>query len=251
MRSIRAEGTLFMNIKIIAETADYLVIEKPAGILVHPTQAKESSTITDWLVKRYPKIKKVGDSPERPGIVHRLDKEASGLLVIAKTQPMFVFLKKQFQERGTEKEYSVLVYGKVEKEDGRIDFAIDRGKDGRMVSRPKIDRLKVEKAGKEQSGKEAVTEFWVEKRFVRFTLLRVKIHTGRTHQIRVHMFAYNHPVVGDELYFNKKLIKKSEINLGRLFLHAAKLCFSDLSEEKKCFESGLPVELKNYLTALK
>ena len=245
-----------MEIKIVAETPDYLVIEKPAGVLVHATQAKEEGTVVDWLLKRYPKIKKVGDPStssgqvQRPGIVHRLDKEASGLLVIAKTQAMFEHLKKQFQERETEKEYLVLVYGKVLKDEGIIDFDIDRGREGRMVSRPKVDKLDLDKVKDIQEGREALTEFWVEKRFARFTMLCVRIHTGRTHQIRVHMFAYNHPVVGDELYLNKKLIKKNEQKLGRLFLHAAKLCFMDLQGEKRCFKSELPGELKNYLHKL-
>lgn len=240
-----------MNIKIITDKPEYLVIEKLAGILVHPTQAGESNTITEWLIKKYPKIKNIGDSPERPGIVHRLDKEASGLLVIAKTQKMFEHLKKQFQTREIEKEYLVLVYGQMSKDEGIIDFEIDRGKDGRMVSRPKINKFKVDKVGKEQPGKEAITEFWVEKKFVRFSLLRVKIHTGRTHQIRVHMFAFTHPVVGDKLYLNRKLIKKSEQKLDRLFLHAIKLCFYDLAGEQQCFESDLPVELSDYLIKLK
>lgn len=239
------------SIKIIVETADYLVINKPAGVLVHPTAAKEKDTVADWLRKKYADIIKVGDSKERPGIVHRLDKEASGLLVIAKTQKMFEHLKRQFQARETEKEYLVLVYGRMEKDEGRIDFAIDRGKDGRMASRPKVDKFDVEKVGKEQPGKEAVTEFWAEKRFTRFTLLRVRIQTGRTHQIRVHLYAYNHPVVGDALYLNRKLIKKSEQKLDRLFLHAARLCFADLAGERKCFDSELPAELKEYLAKLK
>ncbi len=239
------------DIKIIAETPEYLVLEKPAGILVHPTSAKETDTLTEWLLEKYPKIIKVGDSPERPGIVHRLDKDASGLLVVAKTQPMFEHLKKQFQERLINKEYLVLVYGKISADEGKIDFAIDRGPDGRMVSRPKTDLLSVAKVGKEQPGKLALTEFWVEQRFIRFTYLRVKIHTGRTHQIRVHMFAFNHPVVGDELYLNRKLVKKNEQKLGRLFLHSTKLCFADLKGEEKCFESELPEKLNNFLKILK
>ncbi len=239
------------NIKIIVETKDYLVLEKPSGILVHPTQAGEGGTLVEQLLSKYPEIKKVGDSPERPGIVHRLDKEASGLLVVARTQKMFKHLKKQFQERTTEKEYLVLVYGQLDKEEGLIDFDIDRGKEGKMVSRPKTNVLKVKNVNKIQPGKEAITEFWVEKKFVRFTLLRVRIHTGRTHQIRVHMFAYNHPVVGDSLYCNKKLIKKSEQILGRLFLHSTKLCFDDLSGDRQCFESLLPKELQTYLNNLK
>ncbi|MBI4426880.1 MAG: RNA pseudouridine synthase [Candidatus Magasanikbacteria bacterium] len=233
--------------KIVGETADCVVVEKPAWVLVHPTEANEADTLVEFLTRKYSDIKNVGDNPKRPGIVHRLDKEASGLLVVARTQEMFEHLKKQFQDRTIDKEYLVLVYGKMERQHDVIDFAIDRGKDGRMVSRPKVDLLKLKSMRSVQPGKEALTEFTVEKEYGRFSLLRVKIHTGRTHQIRVHMFAYNHPVVGDNLYFNRKLVKKSESKLNRLFLHAAKLCFTDLAGERVCFESKLPEELEKYL----
>ncbi|OGH71499.1 MAG: hypothetical protein A3G00_02825 [Candidatus Magasanikbacteria bacterium RIFCSPLOWO2_12_FULL_43_12] len=238
------------NCKIISETGDYVVVEKPAGMLAHPTEANEADTLVDWLIRKYPKIKKIGDNSKRPGIVHRLDKEASGLLVVARNQKMFEHLKKQFQDRTIDKEYLVLVYGKMERQHDAIDFAIDRGKDGKMVSRPKVDLLKLKSMRSVQPGKEALTEFTVEKEYGRFSLLRVKIYTGRTHQIRVHMFAYNHPVVGDNLYFNRKLTKKNETKLNRLFLHAAKLCFEDLSRERMCFESRLPEELEEYLKNL-
>lgn len=246
----RNEGVV-RNIEILADEKDYLVINKPAGLLMHPTMAKEKNTIASQLLKKYPEIKKVGDSPVRPGIVHRLDKEASGLLVIAKTKKMFEYLKKQFQDREIEKEYGVLVYGDIKKDHDKIDFEIDRGADGKMVSRPKIDKTKLKNVGKDQPGKVALSEFWVEDRFIRFTLLKVKIHTGRTHQIRVHMFAIGHPVFGDNLYINKKLTKKGDNKLGRLFLHAKRLCFTDLKNEKKCFKIDLPEDLKKFLKNLK
>ena len=119
-----------------------------------------------------------------------------------------------------------------------------------MASRPKIDMTQLKNVAKKLTGKEAVTEFWVEKRFTRFSLLRVKIYTGRTHQIRVHMLAYNHPVVGDNLYYNIKLNRKKDEELGRLFLHARKLCFTDLKDKRVCFESELPKELKDFLAKL-
>lgn len=241
-----------MEIKIIAEEKDYIVVEKPAGMLVHPTEAGEPNTLSDFLQEKYPEVKKVGDAPkQRPGIVHRLDKEASGLLVVARTQKMFKHLKKQFQDRTVEKEYGVLVYGSISKEHNLIDFDIDRGIAGKMVARPKIDLLKLKNVGKDQVGRESLTEFWVEEELSRFSFIKVKIHTGRTHQIRVHMFAFGHPVVGDTLYSNKKLIKKTEKKLGRLFLHARKLCFEDLKGNRPCFESELPIELKMYLDKLR
>jgi len=244
------EKEIFKQIKIVADIDDYLVVNKPSGLLVHPTSAGEKISLASWVVKKYPNVLGVGDYADRPGIVHRLDKEASGLLVIAKNQKMFDHLKIQFQERSLEKIYSVLVYGDVEKDHATIDFDIDRGKEGKMVSRPRMNELTLKNVKHIQEGKKAMTEFWVEQRFSRFTLLKVKIHSGRTHQIRVHMFAYNHPVAGDTLYSNKKLVKKGDMQLDRLFLHAEKLCFADLADKMVCFECALPKELLHYLDLL-
>ncbi len=235
------------KIKIIKDTNDYVVIDKPSGLLVHPTEHNEKHTLVEWLLKNYPNIQGVGEDKNRPGIVHRLDKDASGVMVIAKNQKMFELLKKQFKDRTIDKYYLVAVHGVPETKHGQIDFEIDRGVDGKMAARPKIDNLKVKNTGKEQEGREALTEFWVEKEFARFSLLKVKIHTGRTHQIRVHMLAYNHPVVGDTLYFNKKLNRKRDKELGRIFLHAKELCFTDLQNERVCYDSDLPKELSNFI----
>ena len=167
--------------------------------------------------------------------------------MLARTQESFKHLKKQFKDRTVGKIYSILVYGHVEKKHGKIDFEIDRGKDGRMVSRPKTDKLRLRNVLKIQGGKEALTEYWVEEEFTRFSLLKVKIHTGRTHQIRVHMLALGVPVVGDPLYKNKKLVKKGDMELDRLFLCARELCFDDLLSKRKCFNVDLPQKLQDYL----
>jgi len=240
-----------LDIHIIAETDDYLVLDKPAGVLAHPTARREAGTLAQWIKEQYPGVAKVGEDEKRPGIVHRLDRDASGVMVVAKTPAMFNYFKAQFQRREVVKEYLVLVHGKIKTDHGMIDFAIERGVSGRMAARPKIDLTKVKNVGKEQSGREARTEFLVEKRFARFTLLRVQIHTGRTHQIRVHLLAYDHPVVGDNLYFNRKLNRKKDKELGRLFLHAEKLCFKDLKEEKVCYEAALPKELEEFLKSVR
>lgn len=246
----REDPGLLEMIRIVSETPDYLVMVKPAGLLTHPTDAGETITVTGWLVDRFPDIKNVGEDADRPGIVHRLDKEASGLLVIPKTQDMFHHLKRQFQERRIYKEYTVLAHGTINADHGTIDFAIDRGKEGRMAARPKINGISLQTVETMQEGKEAITEFRVARRFSRYTLLAVTIHTGRTHQIRVHLFAYGHPVVGDVLYANKKLIGKRDATLHRLFLHAAKLCFNDYSGTQRCFEAALPEELTAFLGEL-
>jgi len=244
------ESEFNFDIEIIADADDYVVINKPAGLLVHPTDANEPNTLVAWILENYPKVSGVGEDKVRPGIVHRLDKDASGVMVIAKTQKMFESLKDQFKNRTVEKEYGVLVHGLIDKDHDKINFEINRGMDGRMVSRPKIDSTKLRNVGKEQLGKEALTEYWIVNSFTRFTLLRVKIHTGRTHQIRVHMLAFNHPVVGDKLYFNKKLNMKKDKKLGRLFLHSKKLCFDDLSDKRVCYDSDLPEELNIFLNDL-
>jgi len=229
-------------IKIIAEAPDYIVLDKPTGTLTHPTMAKEKNALTEFLLKKYPEIKKVGEDTIRPGIVHRLDKEASGLLVVARTQKMFEHLKNQFKNHTIDKEYMVLVHGKVAKDWGEINFPLRRSKtEARMAAVPSDDA----------DTKEAKTEFLVEKRFINFTLLKVKIHTGRMHQIRAHFFAYGNPVVGDELYLNKKQKRTWDEKLGRLFLHCTKLEFTDLQNEKQNFESPLPVALSEFLKLLK
>lgn len=237
------------DIQVIAEEDEYLVVYKPAGLLVHQTQAGEPETLAAWLVEQYPDIVGVGESDVRPGIVHRLDKDASGLLVVARTQVMFEHLKKQFQDRKVKKIYSVLVYGNFDVDHEIIDFDIDRGTDGRMVSRPKTDKLKLKNVTQIKDGKKSLTEFWVEQEYIRFSLLRVQIHSGRTHQIRVHMYATGHPVVGDTLYFNKKLIKKQD-TLDRLFLHAKELAFVDLKGNEVSFEMDIPEQLHNFLKPL-
>jgi len=239
-----------LAITVLYESDDYVVVDKPAGLLVHPTQASEPITLASWLRHRYPDIVTVGDSPVRPGIVHRLDKDASGVLVVARTQAMFEHLKQQFQSRTVEKYYTVLVHGIIEADHGIIDFPIDRGKDGRMVSRPVPGELSLASISHEQPGKNALTEFDVLKRFVRYTLLRVRIHTGRMHQIRVHFYAYDHPVVGDMLYIHKRHHKRNDDLPHRIFLHATQLCFTTLQGDRVCYDDPVPTEMDTFLTSL-
>lgn len=236
------------GVHLLAEEKDYIVINKPSGLLVHPTDAEEPNTLARWITTNYPEVARVGDDASRPGIMHRLDKDASGLMVIARTQKMYDHLKMQFQTRQVSKIYTVLVQGTIESDHDVITFDIDRGKDGKMAARPRTDIMKLKNVGKVQEGKEAITEFDVVTRYANSTLLRVKIHTGRTHQIRVHMFAYAHPVVGDTLYQQKRdQYKEKPV---RLFLHASELGFVDLSGEAKQYESPLPQDLADYLSTL-
>ncbi|MFA5129076.1 MAG: RNA pseudouridine synthase [Patescibacteria group bacterium] len=224
--------------KIIYEDKDILVVEKPAGLEVASEKEKDEPTMVDWLVEKYPSIAKVGPDPARPGIVHRLDKSASGLLLVAKTEAAFELLTKQFKERMVKKEYTVLVHGELTQDEGIIEFPIARANSGRFAALP---------LGSE-TGRMAITEYEATERFKNFTLLKVRIKTGRTHQIRVHLFALGYPVVGDKLYRPRKI---KEPVLPRLFLHASKIIFTDFNGEQQEFKSDLPAELKKFLSVIK
>jgi 23S rRNA pseudouridine1911/1915/1917 synthase len=222
---------------IIYEDENILVVNKPAGLEVAAEVKTDEPTLVDWLLSKYPSVTKVGPDPARPGIVHRLDKNASGLLLVAKTEAAFENFSKQFKERTIKKEYTVLVHGELTQEEGAIEFPIARAKSGRFAALP---------LGSE-AGRLAITEYEVIKRFKNFTLLLARIKTGRTHQIRVHFFALGYPVVGDKLYRPRKI---KEPLLPRLFLHASKIGFSEEDGAWREFQSDLPEELKDFLNNL-
>jgi len=244
---------------VISETRDYLVINKPAGLAVHPGGNLRQPTLADWLRRHYPETAGAGEDPDRPGIVHRLDKEVSGLMVVARNQETFSLLKKQFQARSVDKEYVALVYGRVAKDEGDIDFLIKRARAGhKMAALPRqSENLLTRRSPRSRDrgniagffkARTAATAFKVLERFVNYTLVRVKIRTGRTHQIRVHFFAYGHPLVGDDLYATKKTKGKNQrLKLGRIFLVADRLAFSDRKNRRQSFSLPLPAELKNFL----
>ncbi len=220
-------------LNIIFENNDFLIINKPAGLIVHPTTFKEENTLVDFLIEYCPQIKNVGDDTNaRPGIVHRLDKDVSGLMVIAKTQAAFDFLKKQFQERKVKKEYYALVYGEVKEKKGIIDLALGFSK--------RKSKIKMTVFSQNKS-KSAITEYEVLKKIFNFTLLKVKIKTGRTHQIRAHLNFIGHPILGDRIYRNKGLERKiKQKKLDRIFLHCFKLGFYDLENKWIEFEKQMP-----------
>lgn len=233
------------NIKIIDESNEFLVINKPAGLAVH---GSAGPTLIDWLVEAYPEIKQVGDDPERPGIVHRLDKNVSGLMVIAKTQKAFDNLKKQFQNRTIIKQYTALVYGKIQKPSGLINFPIRRASDGyKMAAIPLTIKGQTSSAGRP-----AETIFKVIKKFINGTLLKITIKTGRTHQIRVHLAAYGNPIVGDDTYATAKTrVQNKKLGLNRIFLIADHLAFTDLANKRQSYSLDLSDELKNFLKIIK
>lgn len=222
------------------ENADLAVVEKPAGLPVYETSRKGGLGVLNLLLARYPGLKAVGEK-NRPGIVHRLDKGTSGLLVVAKTDAAYVYLKKLFVERKISKEYLALVSGRMA-EHGKIAEPLTKiGQGGR--SRVRVD----------ERGKTALTEYWLVGRYRRgvdeFSLLRVKLHTGRTHQIRVHFANLRHPVLGDSLY-GKPFSRKLRDILPRMFLHAARLQFRNRDGERIDVSSPLPEDLQKTLAAL-
>lgn len=228
-------------LQVVYEDRDLMVINKPAGIVVHPFEGSgDEPTVVDALLERHPELAQVGDDPARPGIVQRLDKDVSGLMVIAKTLVAFDGLKAQFKNRTVYKEYTALVYGTLPKDHDVLEMKIARSRArGRMVARPTS-----------QEGKEAKTEYEVEQRFKNHTLVKVILHTGRTHQIRVHLRAIDHPIVGDKLYKKTRIKHIRPIELGRLFLHAQKLRFKLMDGTERTFVEPMPEELKSILAHL-
>ncbi len=203
-------------LRIIDETPDYLIINKSTGLLVHPDVKTKHGTLVDLLVAHDPKIAKLGEDPERPGIVHRLDREVSGLMIIPRTQDAFDNLKQQFAEHSVDKRYLALVYGEMNTDEGEIKFRIARSKTKpRMAARPEH----------EEEGRAAWTHYKTLKKFRNATLLELTILSGRTHQVRAHLLALNHPVIGDPLY--KRRAENRNITAPRLMLQSVYLSFKD------------------------
>lgn len=234
-----------MEPAIIYEDKNFLVVNKPAGLVVHPDEHHKAGSLVQHLAEKYPEIKNVGDHStnswqERPGLVHRLDKDTSGILIVARNQKSFDYLKTLFKNKAIKKTYLVLVLGNIKKDGGVIDLPIGRS---HKDSRRRI-------AGKKQKNKsrEAVTEYKVLKHFEGFTFLQALPLTGRTHQIRAHFAALGHPVICDKIYSGKRLVCPA--GLTRQFLHAWKLEFISPSGAKMLFEADLPEDLEKVLTAI-
>ncbi len=223
------------TLPVIYEDAHLFAINKPAGIAVHkvsPTDPQD--TIADILVRERPYLADVGESPLRPGIVHRLDKETSGIMLIAKDQSTFEYLKRQFQDRLVQKEYLALVYGHPKERRGTITATLGK------LGTKQTTQLK---GHKELVEREAVTDYEVAQEYKDYTLVRAMPHTGRTHQIRVHMKHLGHPLVGDKLYGKKG-------DHRPMFLHAQKLSFTAPNGSALTLETDLPEALQKVLNAL-
>lgn len=253
--------------KILYEDSNILAIDKPSGIAVHPSaasktgaeQKKKEKFVTDWVIKNYPKMKNVGERMgdiDRPGIVHRLDKETSGVLLLAKNQKTYQFLKNQFsasalglktkseladRQNRVHKTYVAIVNGWLKNDHGIINKPIGRS--------PNDFRRRLAGRGARGEMREAITEYKVMNRFInkknKFTYLEIKPKTGRTHQIRVHMKFLNHPVVCDSLYNPLGFCLEG---INRLALHAKSIEFKDLKGKTIKVESNIP---KEFLAVLK
>lgn len=220
---------------IVYEDDDLAVINKPAGLVVHPGAGNRSGTLVNAILARYPQIAEMRYAPQRRGIVHRLDKDTSGLILIAKRAPTMRHLINQFQQRTVDKVYLALVEKPPKTSIGRIDLPIARDPNQRT-------RMSVQR-----DGRPAVSEFTVLERFNSGpALLEVKLLTGRTHQIRVHLAYIGSPIVGDAVYGYRKQRLRGQ------FLHAARLCFDHpRSGERLCFEAPLPECLQTLLDELR
>ncbi len=237
-----------MEPKIIFEDDSILVLDKPAGMIVNKADTtKGERTLQDWLERKFQisnfkfQIDKESDFYKRAGIVHRLDKETSGVLLVAKTPEAFVQLQRQFKERIVKKTYLALAHGKIEPEEGEINVPVGRLPWNRM------------RFGVVAGGRDSITKYKVIKNYTLdanpYTLVELYPKTGRTHQIRVHLKHIGHPIFGDSLYAGRKTSRDDRKLLPRVFLHAAKISFLHPKTGKQVsFESPLPKELSTVIT---
>ncbi|MFA5838686.1 MAG: RNA pseudouridine synthase [Candidatus Paceibacterota bacterium] len=238
---------LLNEIKVIYENENFVAINKPSGLMVHDDGKTNDKTLCDWILKNYPQTENIGEPTKtssgkiikRPGIVHRLDKETSGVILIAKNQKTFEYIKKQFQNRQIKKTYITFVYGEIKNMEGTIDSPIGKSKkDFRQFSSMKNTRGEL---------REAITKYKVLKKNKDFSFVEVYPKTGRTHQIRVHLKSINHPIVCDSLYAPKG---KCPEEIGRLALHSSSIEFKDDKNVSFKIDAPIPENFENFLKNL-
>ena len=225
---------------VVYEDGDLIIVDKPAGMVVHPAAGHPGGTLVNAVLAHAPDLEGVGDEA-RPGIVHRLDKETSGLIVVAKNGQAHRYLQAQFKDRAAQKMYLALVIGHPPTPTGMIDAPI--GRDPKNRQRMGIVRG--------ERGREALTEYHTRETFKHFTLLEALPKTGRTHQIRVHFAFLGCPLAGDALYSTRQAAGITLPGLHRQFLHAARLTLQLPSGPVRTFESALPDDLQEVLTQLR
>lgn len=232
---------------ILYEDAHIVVINKPAGMMVHPDGVSEDETVSEWMEKTYPESRGVGEPMvlkngkeiTRPGVVHRLDRDTSGVLVLAKTSEAHVHLKEQFRDRRVQKEYRAFVYGVPKNKTGVIDAPIGRS----------AKNFKVWSAQRGARGalRDAHTEYEVLEDNGDFALVKLFPKTGRTHQLRVHMKYLNYPIVCDPLYALKR---ECALGFSRMALHAYRIVFADMEGAEKEIVAPYPEDFAQALKDL-
>ena len=229
-------------IEVLYEDEDVAVVNKPAGLIVHPGAGAASGTLAAALLHRFGQLSGVG-GPLRPGIVHRLDKGTSGALLVARNDAAHRRLVDEFRDRRVEKTYLALLHGRMKENSGQIDLPVARDL-----------RRRTRMTARRREGRPAHTDWRVRARLDGFTLVEANLHTGRTHQLRVHFAALGHPVVGDTLYGAPRVVRAGGATLsplGRNFLHAARILFAHpRSGEPVEARAPLPEELRAYLGEL-
>ncbi|WP_299034002.1 RluA family pseudouridine synthase [uncultured Anaerococcus sp.] len=222
-------------LEIVYENDDYAIINKQKNLIVHPAGSIVTGTLVNALLYKYgyEGLSHIGGE-DRTGIVHRLDKDTTGLIVIAKNNEAYRYLKKLFETRQVRKEYLAIVFGNFIQKSGRIENFMDRDPHNRrkMAVRP--------------SGRKAISEYEVLNEVEGFSLVKVHIITGRTHQIRVHMTDLNHPLLGDPVYGNFK----HKFNLDHPLLHCTHLAFTDKEGKEMVFDKEVPEEFEKYKNIL-
>lgn len=236
-----------IDLPVVHKEAEFAVVDKPAGLPTHPNNYEDANTVANAMLAMHPGIMDVGEDRLRPGIVHRLDTNTSGLLIVALTQKAYTHLRKQFDERKVRKEYIALVLGATPPE-GEVDLPLaHHPTDPRRMrvfsATSEVERFKA---------RDAYTSYRRIERFEEASLLKVRTKTGRMHQVRVHLSAIGHPLVGDRLYQSRQMRNLDSFGLGRHFLHAGKLAFKRPgSGEWLELSSRLPAELRDLVESLR
>lgn len=229
-----------ISLSILYQDAHLIAINKPPGLVVHPAPGNFSGTLVNALLYHCPDLEGIGGMI-RPGIVHRLDKDTSGVIVVAKTQTALLSLTDQFKNRTIQKQYLALVHGNPKADAGRIELSIGR----HPVYRKKMSTMS-------RSGRTAISVWKIAERFQKACLLEVELVTGRTHQIRVHCAAIHHPVIGDPVYGNRKLDRELPENVCRQMLHARRLeIFHPETGNRLGFEAPVPGDMAELIEKLR
>jgi 23S rRNA pseudouridine1911/1915/1917 synthase len=236
-----------MKINVLYEDSDILALNKPAGLVVHSDGKTVEPSLSDWVLENYPKTKNVGEPARlsdgreipRPGIVHRLDRETSGVILVAKTAKGFETLKKQFQDHLIQKTYEAFVFGEIKNDNGRID---------RPIGRSSSDFRKwTAQRGARGEMREALTEYVVKARASGYSYVEVFPKTGRTHQIRVHFKAINYPLVSDKLYVQGR---ENTLGFTRLALHSKSISFISTDGQIHTVTAPYPADFKMAIKTL-